>query len=131
MEEFVQIIGHARRFKSATKDLSINELIEAKAKLEKIIEDRISKEEENKQKSAEKELKIEKYREMLAADGIAPDELVSEVPAKKGKRARRPPKYEIRDESGKVITWTGQGRMPNVFKARVEAGESLDKYLIK
>jgi len=131
MEEFVQIIGHARRFKSATKDLSINDLMEVKAKLEKIIEDRIAKEEESKRKDAEKELKIEKYREMLAADGIAPDELVPEAAATKGKRARRPPKYQIQDESGKVVTWTGQGRMPNVFKARIEAGESLDKYLIK
>jgi DNA-binding protein H-NS len=68
---------------------------------------------------------------MLAADGIEPDELLDEAGAKKGKRATRPPKYEIKDEKGKTVTWTGQGRMPNVFKARIEAGESIDSFLIK
>ena len=31
---------------------------------------------------------------------------------------------------GEHITWTGQGRMPNVFKVRIEAGETLDTFLI-
>lgn len=131
MEDFAQIIGHARRFKKATNSLSIDELVEVKAKLEKIIEDRIASAAEEKKKNAAKIEKIEKYRQMLAADGIDPDELVSEAPVKKGKRAPRPPKYEIMDESGKKVTWTGQGRMPNVFKAKVDSGESIDNFLIK
>lgn len=131
MEDFLKIIGHARRFKTATKDLSLEDLTEMKAKIEKIIEDRISEEAETKRQNIEKEQKIEKYREMLAADGIALDELVMEAPVKKGKRPPRPAKYEIKDKSGKAITWTGQGRMPNVFKARIQAGESIDSFLIK
>lgn len=131
MEDFLKIITHVRRFKSATKDLNLEELAEIKSKLEKIIEDRIAAEAEEKRRNAEKEEKIERYREMLAADGIAPEEIVAEAPVKKGKRAPRPPKYEIKDESGRTITWTGQGRMPNIFKTRVEAGESLDNFLIK
>lgn len=131
MEDFLKIIAHARRFKSATKDLSIEELAEVKSKLEKIIEDRIASEAEEKLKDAEKEQKIKNYREKLAADGIDPYELVTESPVKKGKRAPRPAKYEIKDENGKTVTWTGQGRMPNIFKSRVQAGESLDAFLIK
>ena len=67
---------------------------------------------------------------MLAADGIDPDELLDGSSDKQSKRALRQPKYEIWSEAGEHITWTGQGRMPNVFKARIEAGESLDTFLI-
>lgn len=131
MEEFVQIIGHARRLKSATKSMSVEALLDAKAKMEKVIEDRIAESEAAKKKDAEKEQKIEKIREMMAADGIGPEDLFSEAPVKKGKRAPRPPKYQIKDENGKIVTWTGQGRMPNVFKAQVDAGKSIDAFLIK
>lgn len=83
MEDFLKIISHVRRFKTATKELTIEELSEVKAKIEKIIEARTAEEAKEKQRNAEKEQKIEKYREMLAADGIAPGELVAELPAKK------------------------------------------------
>ena len=131
MEDFIKIISHVRRFKTATKDLSVEELGEVKVKLEKIIEDRIAAEADAKRKDAEKEEKIENYRKMLAADGIELDELIAETVAKKGKRSPRPAKYKIKDKDGKPVTWTGQGRMPNALKARIEAGDSLDSFLIK
>lgn len=131
MEDFLKIITHARRFKSATKDLDVEQLQDVKGKLDKIIEDRIAEEVEAKRKDAEKLEKIERIRQMMVADGIDPEELVGESVAKPSKRAPRPPKYEILNEDGDRITWTGQGRMPKVFKARVDAGESIDNYLIK
>lgn len=131
MEDFIEIIGQVRRFKKATKDLSIDDLIEVKGKLEKIIEDRIVAAEKEKLKNAAKIEKIEEIRAMMAAEGIEPSELVAEAPVPKGKRAPRPAKYTIADANGKTVTWTGQGRMPNIFKARVEAGESIDKFLVK
>ncbi len=71
MEDFVKIITHVRRFKSAVKGLSVAQLEGVKGKLEGIIRDR------------EKEL-----------------------------------------------TWSGQGRMPNVFREQIKAGKSIDDYLI-
>lgn len=130
MSDFLKVLCHARRLNSATKSLSVGQLEDIKTKLEKIIKDRIAAEEKNKQEEAEKLKKIEKYKEMLAADGIDPDELVHEMPEKPAKRAPRPPKYEIVVD-GERITWTGQGRMPNVFKKEVDAGKSLDSFLIK
>lgn len=130
MSEFLKVLCHARRLSSATKTLSVEQLKDIQSKLEKIIDNRIIEEKENKEKEAEKLKKIEKYKEMLAADGIDPDELVHEVAEKPAKRAPRPPKYEI-TVNGERVTWTGQGRMPNVFKTEVEAGKSLDSYLIK
>lgn len=132
MQDFIEILGHLRRFKSATKGMSVDELVEVKTKLERIIEDRIAAEAESRKQEAEKLEKIKNYREMLAADGIELEELTADAPVKKkGKRAPRPPKYEITDANGNQITWTGQGRMPNLFKVQVEAGRSMDDFLIK
>lgn len=132
MNDFLRIITHARRFKSAIKELGVEQLEEVKIKLQKIIDDRIAEEEAAKIENAERNEKIRKYRESLAADGIDPDELLQDGRSaeKPGKRAKRQPKYEIWNEAGEHITWTGQGRMPNVFKARIATGESLDTFLI-
>ena len=130
MNDFLRIITHARRFKSALKDTGIEQLEEVQIKLQKIIDDRIAEEEAAKIENAERDEKIRKYRESLAADGIDPDELLDQSSGKQSKRAPRQPKYEIWNEAGEHITWTGQGRMPNVFKTRIEEGESIDTFLI-
>jgi DNA-binding protein H-NS len=130
MNDFLRIITHARRFKSAIRELGIEQLEEVKIKLQKIIDDRILEEKAARTENAERDEKIRKYRELLAADGIDPDELQDGSSGKIGKRPPRQPKYEIWNEAGEHITWTGQGRMPNVFKSRIEDGESLDTFLI-
>ena len=130
MNDFLRRITHARRFKSAIRELGIEQLEEVKIKLQKIIDDRILEEQAAKTENAERYEKIRKYREMLEADGIDPDELQDGNSVRSGKRPPRQPKYEIWNEAGEHITWTGQGRMPNVFKARIEDGESLDTFLI-
>lgn len=130
MNEFLRIITHARRFKSAIKELGVEQLEEIKIKLQKIIDDRKAEDEANKVENAERIEKIRNYREALAADGIALDELHEGSPLDKQNRRPRQPKYEIWNEAGEHITWTGQGRMPNVFKARIDAGETLDTFLI-
>ena len=78
MNDFLRIITHARRFKIALKDISIEQLEEIKIKLQKIIDDRVAEEEAIKAENAEKNEKIRKYRELLAADGIDPNELLDD-----------------------------------------------------
>lgn len=130
MNDFLRIITHARRFKSALKELGVEQLEEVKIKLQKIIDDRIAEEKAALVENAERNEKIRKIRELLVTEGIEPDELLDGSSEKQGRRAMRQPKYEIWNEAGEHITWTGQGRMPNVFKARIETGESLDTFLI-
>ncbi len=130
MSDFLRIITHARRFKSSVKELGIEQLEEIKKKLQKIIEDRKAEEEAALLENKERLEKIRQYKEMLANDGIDLNELQDSAYPKQGKRAPRKPKYEIWNESGEHITWTGQGRMPNIFKARIEAGEPIDTFLI-
>jgi len=130
MNDFLRIITHARRFKSALKELGVEQLEEVKNKLQKIIEDRIAEEKAAEVENAERNEKIRQIRQMLVTEGIEPDELLDGLSEKQGRRAMRQPKYEIWNEAGEHITWTGQGRMPNVFKSRIESGESLDTFLI-
>lgn len=130
MSEFIKVITHARRFKSATKSLSVSQLKMISEKLESIIESRISEQEEVERQSKEKIEKIQKYREMIAADGIDLKELSVDGDQVKRKRAPRPAKYAITNDAGEKITWTGQGRMPNVFKAQIDAGKKMDDFLI-
>jgi DNA-binding protein H-NS len=131
MSELLRIMSHSRRLKSAVKELSTEQLEDIKEKLQAIIEERVSAEAAEKQENQERLEKIRKYRELLAADGINPGELTEHTLEKSGKRNPRQPKYEVWNEVGERITWTGQGRMPNVFKARIDSGESLDTFLIE
>ncbi len=132
MTDIVKVLTHARRLNSATKTLSIEALQSVYTKLGNIIEQRIEAEKEANKLETEKLEKIKKYRQMMAEDGIDPNDLVAEEADKPvKKRAPRPPKYEIVDDNGNKVTWTGQGRMPNVFKSKVDAGVSIDTFLIK
>jgi DNA-binding protein H-NS len=131
MNELLRIISHSRRLKSAVKELSTEQLEDIKNKLQTIIEERVIEEAAEKLENQERIEKIKKYRELLAADGINPDELAEISLDRPGKRNPRQPKYEVWNEVGERITWTGQGRMPNVFKARIDSGESLDTFLIE
>jgi DNA-binding protein H-NS len=131
MSELLRIMSHSRRLKSAVKELSIEQLEDIKDKLQTIIEERVADDAAEKLENQERLDKIRKYRELLAADGINPDELADISLEKPGRRNPRQPKYEVWNEVGERITWTGQGRMPNVFKARIDSGESLDTFLIE
>ena len=130
MNDFLRIITHARRFKSALKELGVEQLEEVIIKFQKIIDDRITEEKAAVVENAERNEKIRKIREMLEKEGIEPGELLDVSSQKLGRRTMRQPKYEVWNKAGEHITWTGQGRMPNVFKSRVETGESLDTFLV-
>lgn len=133
MSEFTSILTHGRRLKAAVKELSVSELEEVQEKLAKVIADRAEEEAQLLQQEAEKRRKIEELRKAMDAAGIDPSELLGDsaaAPKTRRKRAPKPPKYAIKDESGERITWTGQGRMPKALKNAVDRGEKLEKFLI-
>lgn len=131
MTDFIRILTHSRRLKTAVKGLGIEQLEEIKSKLQAIIDECIAEEEAEKQGNAERIEKIRKYKEMLAADGIELVDLAGEfLPGDQRKRIPRQPKYEVWNDEGDRITWTGQGRMPNIFKAKIDAGEPLETFRI-
>ena len=130
MSEFLEILTHGRRFKAAVKDLSVEELRDLAAKLDKILVERESMEAEEQQAIAARNAKIEEIRQQMEAVGLSIDDLGGvAVKAVSKKRAPRPAKYQI-EVNGEVIQWTGQGRMPTVFKNEVNKGRSMDDFLI-
>ncbi|HBW5265460.1 TPA: H-NS histone family protein, partial [Klebsiella pneumoniae] len=46
------------------------------------------------------------------------------------KREPRPAKYAYVDDAGEQKTWTGQGRTPAPIKAQLDAGKTLEDFLI-
>ena len=49
---------------------------------------------------------------------------------RKSKRAPRPGKYKYVDHNGEQKIWTGQGRTPSAIQEQLDAGRSLDDFLI-
>ena len=60
--------------------------------------------------------------------GFTLAELTSFTPAKKGGKPRLPPKYQHPENP--ALTWSGRGRQPAWIKEGLEAGKSLDDFLI-
>ncbi|KFZ36080.1 histone [Shewanella mangrovi] len=130
MSEFLEILTHGRRFKAAVKDLSLDDLKSLADKLEKIIVERAEEVKEEEKLQAARIAKIEEIRQQMESVGLSVEDLgvVAAKPTKK--RAPRPPKYQI-EVDGEMVTWTGQGRMPTVFKNEVDNGRSMEDFLIE
>lgn len=130
MSDFLEILTHGRRFKAAVKELSLTDLKELSVKLDKIIEDKASQEAEEQEAMAERNAKIEEIRKQMEAIGLSVDDIggAAAKPAPK-KRAPRPAKYQI-EVNGEMVQWTGQGRMPTVFKNELEQGRTMEDFLI-
>ncbi|SHH76751.1 H-NS histone family protein [Ferrimonas marina] len=131
MADFLEILTHGRRLKAQVKGLSLDELHEVIGKLQSIAAEREEEIQAEQEANAERLAKIEAIRQQLAQEGISLDELnAGQEVAPRKKRAPRPPKYEVMVD-GERITWTGQGRTPKAIKEQLDAGASLDDFLIQ
>jgi DNA-binding protein H-NS len=131
MSDFLNILTHGRRFKAAVKELALTDLRDLAVKLEKIINEREAEEKAESAANAERNAKIAEILAQIENNGLSINDLgdvaVAKAPAKK--RAPRPAKYQITVD-GELIQWTGQGRMPTVFKNQLEKGKKMEDFLI-
>ncbi|MBS0880857.1 DNA-binding transcriptional regulator H-NS [Pantoea sp. JGM49] len=135
MSEALKILNNIRTLRAQARECTLETLEEMLEKLEVVVNERREEETHAQAENAERNRKLEQYREMLIADGIDPNELLkalSETKAPgKTKRAARPAKYSYVDENGENRTWTGQGRTPAVIKKAIEEqGKQLDDFLL-
>lgn len=135
MSEALKILNNIRTLRAQARECSLETLEEMLEKLEVVVNERREEESHAKAESEERTRKLEQYREMLLADGIDPNELLSTIAETKApgktKRAARPAKYQYVDENGETRTWTGQGRTPAVIKKAIEEeGKQLDSFLL-
>ena len=136
MNDFLKTLMNIRSLRAVLRELSYEQLVEAKQKFDEIYAEREQQESKIRAESAERLQKLAEFTEMLKEAGIDPSELVgTAAPAKadgsanKAKRAPRPAKYKY-IEDGQEKTWTGQGRMPKAIAEAVAAGKALEDFLI-
>ncbi|GAA0487687.1 MULTISPECIES: H-NS family nucleoid-associated regulatory protein [Tatumella] len=132
MSDAFKVLNNIRTLRAQARDLALSDLEEVLEKLTVVVNERREEIEAEQAQNREKEEKLTKYREMLLADGIDPNELLGsiEVSKKRVKRAPRPAKYKYTDENGETKSWTGQGRTPAAIKKALDEGKSLDDFLI-
>ncbi|KEK26522.1 H-NS histone family protein [Shewanella xiamenensis] len=129
MSEFLEVLTHARRLKSSVKELSVIELKDVYEKLGKIIAEREEEVNAEAKANAQRIAKIAELQKMIESAGLSLDDLGGVATKVKSTRAPRPAKYSIM-VGRETITWTGQGRMPTVFKQQIENGRSIVDFLI-
>lgn len=135
MTEFLKVILNIRSLRAAIRELPLEQLIEIKEKFDTVIEERLTAAEAENAARLEHEKKLAEFRELLAAEGISPADLLDTTTAAtpsaktRTKRAPRPAKYAYLVD-GEERTWTGQGRMP-VQASAIDAGhKTLEDFLI-
>lgn len=135
MNDFLKTLMNIRSLRAVLRELSYEQLVEAKEKFDEIYAEREQQESKIRAESAERLQKLAEFTEMLKLAGIDPSELVGTATTAKAegtvksKRAPRPAKYKY-TEDGQEKTWTGQGRMPKAIAAAVESGKALEEFLI-
>ena len=134
MSEFIKVILNQRSLRAALRELSFEQLTEAKEKLDMLFKEREEAEFKVMQEQEERQAKLAEFHAMLQQAGIDPSELLGAGESKgakdpASKRAPRPAKYKYTEE-GVEKTWTGQGRMPKAIALAVESGTALESFLI-
>ena len=131
MSETLKTLSNIRSLRVLARETSLEQLETLLEKLTIVIEE---KREDVKAQELEQEKFLEslnKYKEMLAQDGISADELASLLSnshvEKKSRKpiVPRPAKYKFVDVNGNEKTWTGQGRTP-----RELVGKNLSEFEI-
>lgn len=136
MSEFIKVILNQRSLRAALRELTFEQLTEAKEKLDVVFKEREDVELKLMQEQEERQAKLAEFQAMLEQAGIDPNDLLGAGESKGAKetaakrtRAPRPAKYKY-TEDGVEKTWTGQGRMPKAIAKAVEGGTALDSFLI-
>lgn len=128
----LKALNNLRILRAQAREIELDVLNEMLEKLSVVVAERREEEEAEQALLREKADKLAKYKEMLMNDGIDISELM-DLPTEtktKAKRAPRPAKYQYNDENGEKKSWTGQGRTPSPIKKALDAGGSLDDFLI-
>lgn len=103
MSLMLQKLNNIRSLRAMSREFSIDVLEEMLEKLRVVTEEKRSEQQSALQQQAEYQEKINTWLELMIADGITPDELVTQNagPSKEAKKRQpRPAKYRFTDFSG-------------------------------
>ena len=131
MSETLKTLSNIRSLRVLARETSLEQLETLLEKLTIVIEEKREDVKAQELEQAKFLESLNKYKEMLAQDGISADELaslLSNAPVERKSRkpiSPRPAKYKFVDVNGNEKTWTGQGRTP-----RELVGKNLSEFEI-
>ena len=127
-------LSNIRTLRALAKESDLEWLEEVRSKLDVVIGEKKEEVELQKLEKQEMDQKLDLARQYLIELGLPPEILVTDptaVPEKKKEKNPVPAKYEVTDETGSVVAWSGRGRMPKIFREKTEAGHDLAEFLIR
>ena len=134
MSDVLKILSNIRSIRPVLRECGLEQ---AEAILEKVtfvVEELREMEKAKELEKIKRHQELKKYRDMLAQDGITPEELAAllkgETVKNRESRPARPAKYKFIDENGVEKTWTGQGRTPRALQQALNEGKSLEDFAI-
>lgn len=131
MSEFLAILTHGRKLQGAVKQLSVHELETVAQKLNSIIEVKKQNEAQHQQKELAKKAKLADILQQMQVAGIDVADLQQDIVKKSPKpQQKRPIKFKLTDDKGKVHPWTGIGRMPIVYTQAIASGKKLSDFSV-
>jgi DNA-binding protein H-NS len=133
MSDALKALNNLRTLRAQARDIEVAVLNEMLEKFAVVVAERREEAAAENAAQREKDEKLALYKEMLLNDGIDISELAQLKQTEtnpKAKRAPRPAKYKFIDEDGNEKFWTGQGRTPSPIKSALDAGGSMDDFLI-
>lgn len=119
-----------RLLKKFAVELSDAYILTTIGHLNSILEDRKLVALEAEQNKAERQEKMAKIAEMMKSLNLSIEDIEQLSGASSTKRSIVKPKYEIKDASGEVQTWSGRGRTPKAF-LQAKQDSALEQYLIE
>lgn len=132
-ESVKRVLSNLRSLRAMARDVDFDTLEDMASKLNSVVEEMRA---DAEREAAEREKRDEKKREILkliSEEGFSVEELAGNAVAGTKQRKKREPlqaKYQY-DKDGVTHYWTGQGRKPLPIQAALDAGKSLDDFLIK
>ncbi|KAE9539044.1 H-NS histone family protein [Ursidibacter maritimus] len=134
MSEVLKTLSNIRSLRVLAREVTLEQLEGLLGKLTIVVEEKREVVKAEEAEVAKRLESLNKYRELLAQDGISAEELAlllgsSTESKKREPRTPRPAKYKYVD-NGVEKTWTGQGRTPSVIQKALDAGKSLKDFEI-
>ena len=135
MSELTKTLLNIRSLRAFARELTLEQLEEALDKLSTVVSERKEAEDAELAEKAAQEAKLADIAEQIKQLGLDKNMVISALAGEsagkqKSKRAPRPAKYKYVDSNGEKKTWTGQGRTPSAIQEKLDAGKSLDDFLI-
>lgn len=135
MSEMLKTLSNIRSLRVFAREQSLETLEAIAEKLAVVIEEKREAIKAQELENAKRLEGLNKYKELLAEDGLSLEELVAllggeAVSKKREPRATRPAKYKFFDENGTEKFWTGQGRTPKALQAELDKGRNLSEFEI-